>query len=128
VTLTALVTGGNRGIGLEAWCQLARAGITVVLATRDPHRGQEAAQKMRDDGLEVEYQPGSGGVAGRLMEVRHPELFETAYLLPQPRLFGLEVLGKGWLKAPKLGGYAPRRTGTPRSLQQAPFACGEDAI
>ena len=77
---------------------------------------------------EVEYQPGSGGAARRLMEVRHPELFETAYLLPQPRLFGLEVLGKGWLKALKLGGYAPRITGTPRSLQQALFTRGEGTI
>ena len=50
---TALVTGGNRGIGLEACRQLARAGMSVVLAARDPLRGQEAAQKLQDEGLDV---------------------------------------------------------------------------
>jgi NAD(P)-dependent dehydrogenase (short-subunit alcohol dehydrogenase family) len=53
VTLTALVAGGNRGIGLEACRQLARAGMSVVLAARDPHRGQEAAQKLWCGGLDV---------------------------------------------------------------------------
>jgi len=54
VTLTAaLVTGGNRGIGLEACRQLARAGMNVVLAARDSQRGEEAAQKLRGEGLDV---------------------------------------------------------------------------
>jgi NAD(P)-dependent dehydrogenase (short-subunit alcohol dehydrogenase family) len=53
VTHTALVTGGNRGIGLEACRQLARAGIDVVLAARDPQRGEEAAQELRGEGLDV---------------------------------------------------------------------------
>ncbi len=43
MTRTALVTGDNRGIGLEACRQLARAGMSVVLAARDPQWGQEAA-------------------------------------------------------------------------------------
>jgi hypothetical protein len=63
---------------------------------------------------EIEYQPGNGGISGKLRDVRCPELFETVYLLPQPRLFGLEeTLGEGWLKALKLDGYAPRRTVPP---------------
>jgi NAD(P)-dependent dehydrogenase (short-subunit alcohol dehydrogenase family) len=53
VTRTAPVTGGNRGIGLEACRQLARAGMNVVLAARDPQRGEEAAQKLRGEGLDV---------------------------------------------------------------------------
>jgi NAD(P)-dependent dehydrogenase (short-subunit alcohol dehydrogenase family) len=53
VTLTALVTGGNRGIGLEACRQLAGAGMNVVLAARDPERGEQAAQELRDEGLDV---------------------------------------------------------------------------
>lgn len=40
----------------------------------------------------------------------------------------VELLGTGWLKALKLGGYAPRRTGMPRSLQQALFTRREDTI
>jgi hypothetical protein len=50
------------------------------------------------------------------------ELFGTAHGLPQPRLFGLEeALGDGWLKALKLGGYAPRRSRPLDMLQQVLF-------
>jgi NAD(P)-dependent dehydrogenase (short-subunit alcohol dehydrogenase family) len=56
VARTALVTGGNRGIGLEACRQLAGAGINVVLAARDPERGEQAAQKLRNEGLDVTYE------------------------------------------------------------------------
>ena len=44
--LTALVTGANRGIGLEAARQLARAGLDVVLTARDPEAGEAAAGEL----------------------------------------------------------------------------------
>jgi NAD(P)-dependent dehydrogenase (short-subunit alcohol dehydrogenase family) len=53
VARTALVTGGNRGIGLEACRQLAESGMRVVLAARDPEKGKDAARKLRERGLEV---------------------------------------------------------------------------
>jgi NAD(P)-dependent dehydrogenase (short-subunit alcohol dehydrogenase family) len=53
VARTALVTGGNRGIGLEACRQLAESGMRVVLAARDAEKGEDAARKLRDGGLEV---------------------------------------------------------------------------
>ncbi len=56
MTRTALVTGGNRGIGLEACRQLAGSGMNVVLAARDPKRGEQAARKLRDEGLNVAYE------------------------------------------------------------------------
>ena len=40
----ALVSGGNRGIGLEICRQLAGKGITVVLGSRDESQGREAAE------------------------------------------------------------------------------------
>ncbi len=43
----AIVTGSNSGIGYEAALELARAGATVILAVRDPQRGEEAAQRIR---------------------------------------------------------------------------------
>jgi NAD(P)-dependent dehydrogenase (short-subunit alcohol dehydrogenase family) len=52
---TALVTGGNRGIGFEACRQLATAGPRVVLTARDPVRGEEAAEALRDEGLDVSF-------------------------------------------------------------------------
>ena len=53
---TALVTGGKRGIDLEACRQLAESGMNVVLAARDPQRGEQAAQELRDEGLNVTYE------------------------------------------------------------------------
>ena len=42
----ALVTGGNRGIGLETGRQLAALGFTVLLGTRDPAKGEAAARQL----------------------------------------------------------------------------------
>ncbi|XP_047980734.1 (-)-isopiperitenone reductase-like [Salvia hispanica] len=47
----ALVTGGNKGIGLEICKQLASKGITVILTSRDEKRGIEAVQSLKDSGL-----------------------------------------------------------------------------
>lgn len=46
----AIVTGGNRGIGLEICRGLARLGYHVILTSRDLKKGQEAAEKLRDSG------------------------------------------------------------------------------
>lgn len=51
----AVVTGANRGIGLEICRQLARRGdIRVVLTSRDPAKGREAAGRLAQEGLEVD--------------------------------------------------------------------------
>lgn len=40
---TALVTGGNRGLGLEVCRQLSSLNYDVILGARDPEAGREAA-------------------------------------------------------------------------------------
>jgi NAD(P)-dependent dehydrogenase (short-subunit alcohol dehydrogenase family) len=42
----ALVSGGNRGIGLEICRQLAERGIAVILGSRDEEGGREAAESL----------------------------------------------------------------------------------
>jgi NAD(P)-dependent dehydrogenase (short-subunit alcohol dehydrogenase family) len=50
----ALVTGGNRGIGLEVCRQLARLGVSVILGARDATKGVAAATQLIAAGLPVE--------------------------------------------------------------------------
>lgn len=47
----AVVTGGNKGIGLEVCRQLASDGVTVVLTARDEKRGADAVEKLKALGL-----------------------------------------------------------------------------
>lgn len=49
----ALITGANKGIGLEIARQLGRQGMAVFLGARDEGRGQEAAQKLRSEGIDA---------------------------------------------------------------------------
>jgi NAD(P)-dependent dehydrogenase (short-subunit alcohol dehydrogenase family) len=44
---TVLITGGNSGIGFETALALAAAGATVAFTSRDPHRGEHAADEIR---------------------------------------------------------------------------------
>jgi NAD(P)-dependent dehydrogenase (short-subunit alcohol dehydrogenase family) len=52
-----LVTGANRGIGLEVCRQLAHKGFTALLGSRDEAKGEAAARAMVAEGLAmVAYQ------------------------------------------------------------------------
>ena len=55
--VTALVTGGNRGIGRATVRQLAQQGMKVWLGARDAARGGEAETALRAEGLDVTFVP-----------------------------------------------------------------------
>ncbi|MEU8604706.1 SDR family oxidoreductase [Streptomyces parvulus] len=49
----ALVTGANKGIGLEIARQLGQAGVHVIMAARDAEHGATAVETVRSDALSV---------------------------------------------------------------------------
>jgi NAD(P)-dependent dehydrogenase (short-subunit alcohol dehydrogenase family) len=51
----ALVTGANKGIGLEIARQLAGLGHIALIGARDESRGQAAAQKLQAQGLDASF-------------------------------------------------------------------------
>lgn len=53
----ALVTGANRGMGLETCRALAQRGYQVVLTSRDQRLGQQATRSLVQQGLSVTYFP-----------------------------------------------------------------------
>jgi short chain dehydrogenase len=47
----ALITGANKGIGLEIARQLGWQGVTVLVGARDAGRGREAVERLRSVGM-----------------------------------------------------------------------------
>jgi NAD(P)-dependent dehydrogenase (short-subunit alcohol dehydrogenase family) len=51
----SLITGANKGIGLETARQLGALGHTVLIGARDSKRGEEAAQTLVDEGFDAHF-------------------------------------------------------------------------
>jgi NAD(P)-dependent dehydrogenase (short-subunit alcohol dehydrogenase family) len=51
----ALITGANKGIGLETARQLAQQGIHVLMGARDAANGEAAAQKLQAEGYKADF-------------------------------------------------------------------------
>ena len=50
----ALVTGANRGLGLETSRQLGKQGIKILIGARDLAKGKQAADTLRNEGIDAE--------------------------------------------------------------------------
>ena len=79
----AFVTGGNRGIGYELVKQLALKDFKVILASRDPNMGHEAAQKLKESDLDVSFV---------MMDVDNQESIRQAAITVNERYGRLDVL------------------------------------
>jgi NAD(P)-dependent dehydrogenase (short-subunit alcohol dehydrogenase family) len=51
----AVVTGGNRGIGLETCRQLSQLGILTILTSRDENKGRAAVNTLKNQGSDLIY-------------------------------------------------------------------------
>ncbi|CAD6250114.1 unnamed protein product [Miscanthus lutarioriparius] len=72
----AMVTGGNRGIGLEICKQLASNGVTVVLTARDEKRGAKAVSALGLSNVVFhELEVNNEGITGTTWSVGDPEIF-----------------------------------------------------
>jgi NAD(P)-dependent dehydrogenase (short-subunit alcohol dehydrogenase family) len=49
----ALITGGNKGIGLETARQLGKLGILVLVGARDLAKGEAAVAELKKDGIDA---------------------------------------------------------------------------
>jgi NAD(P)-dependent dehydrogenase (short-subunit alcohol dehydrogenase family) len=49
----ALITGANKGLGLEVARQIGQRGVTVVLGARDRSKADEAANKLKAEGIDA---------------------------------------------------------------------------
>jgi NAD(P)-dependent dehydrogenase (short-subunit alcohol dehydrogenase family) len=49
----ALITGANKGLGLETGRQLGKLGYTVLLGSRDALKGEVSARWLRHDGMDA---------------------------------------------------------------------------
>ena len=78
--MIALVTGGNRGLGLEVCRQLAAAGHQIILGSRDLEKGQKAAAEI-----------GKGTTAVEL-DVRNPESVDAVVRFVNERFGRLDIL------------------------------------
>ena len=79
----ALVSGGNKGLGLETARRLAAEDVTVLLGARKPDAGEKAAAGLRDAGGDVRFVE---------LDLDRPETF-TAVAEQIEREFGrLDVL------------------------------------
>lgn len=98
----ALITGANKGLGFEMARQLGQAGVTVVLAARDPEKGESAAAKLRAEGFDAQFLK---------LDVTKPEDFAAAASFLEQKFGRLDILiNNAGISAEGLGGVTVSAT------------------
>lgn len=79
----ALVTGANKGIGLETARGLGRENIIVLVGARDESRGQAAAAQLRREGIDARFVQ---------IDVANPETIRSAARWIEDEFGHLDIL------------------------------------
>jgi NAD(P)-dependent dehydrogenase (short-subunit alcohol dehydrogenase family) len=79
----ALITGANKGIGLETARQLGKQGLTVLVGARDETRGTAAAKELRKDGIDAH---------GVVIDVNSSDSIENAAASVEREHWRLDIL------------------------------------
>jgi NAD(P)-dependent dehydrogenase (short-subunit alcohol dehydrogenase family) len=104
---TILITGANRGIGLELARQYAAAGWDVIATARDPKDAAELKKlKVRVEALEVTDQKQVKALAKKLKDVDIDVLLNNAGMLTGYEAFG-KTDTKSWLQTLHVNTVAP---------------------
>src|SRR5262249_16545913 len=77
MTTIALITGGNKGIGLATARLLGERGMTVLVGARDETRGKQAVEALRAGGADAH--PGQLDVTDEDTVRRAAEWIATSY-------------------------------------------------
>ena len=80
---TALITGANRGIGLETARQLGQKGIKVLVGARSEEKGLEAVETLKNEDLDAEF---------ILLDVDNTETHEAAAKYIEENFGKLDIL------------------------------------
>ncbi|MEL7121864.1 MAG: SDR family NAD(P)-dependent oxidoreductase [Bacteroidota bacterium] len=70
ISKSVLITGANKGIGFQIAEDLGKMGFYIFLGARNEKRGNDAMQKLIDNGIEGEFV---------LMDVSNPQTIQTAF-------------------------------------------------
>ncbi|XP_010457077.1 PREDICTED: (+)-neomenthol dehydrogenase-like [Camelina sativa] len=87
-TRVAVVTGSNKGIGLEICRQLAKNGITVILTARDEKKGLAAVEKLMTEKNVFSDQ----SISFHLLDVSIPDTIASLALFLKTRFRKLDIL------------------------------------
>jgi NAD(P)-dependent dehydrogenase (short-subunit alcohol dehydrogenase family) len=79
----ALITGANKGIGLEVARALGKAGLTILMGARNPELGRAAAAVLAAEALDARFVE---------LDVTNPRTIESAVALVASELGRLDVL------------------------------------